>query len=85
MKGLCEDDSITKVIHNTKMDSDALYHNLDVRLCNVHGTQVWDIVLKNHHGGLNLNDTLSAWRLPPAEARDKSVYSSNPTSGPPDP
>ena len=59
------------------MDGDALFHELNILLKGVHDTQVWDSELKSLTQGRNLNNTLLAWGLPVAAARDSSVYINN--------
>ena len=75
--GLLGDPGVVKIIHDCRMDADALYHLLSIDLANVHDTSCWHNVLQ---GGVdkNLNDTLSANGLAPNEMRDGSVYRTNP-------
>jgi hypothetical protein len=44
VKELLEDPVVVKVIHDSKMDVDALHRQLDITVVNVHDTQAWDQV-----------------------------------------
>lgn len=74
LKSILENPSVTKVIHDCKMDSDALYHLLDIKLCNSHDTQVWDTILFNRGKGSNLNQTLSDTGCTINSARRPNIY-----------
>ena len=76
LKEILEDNTIVKVVHDCKMDSDALFHHLGIRLANVHDTQAWDKVLRNSVGE-NLNRTLLAFDCTPNVVRDCTIYSRN--------
>lgn len=41
LRCLLEDPTVTKIIHDCRMDADALLHCLGIRLCNVHDTSQW--------------------------------------------
>jgi exonuclease 3'-5' domain-containing protein 1 len=41
LRGPLEDGRIKKIIHDCRMDSDALYHRLGITLTNVHDTSCW--------------------------------------------
>ena len=77
LKGILESDSVLKIIHDCRMDSDALHHLLDINLTNVHDTSCW-------HGQLtgscdvNLNDLLQGNGLKQNIVRDSGIYESNP-------
>jgi ribonuclease D len=75
LKTILEDENIVKVIHDCKMDSDALFHKLDINLAGVHDTQVWDKVLKGSE--TNLNQTLLTYDCTPNEERSSDVYKIN--------
>lgn len=77
LKGILEDRSITKIIHDCKMDSDAFYHAWGIVLSGVHDTQVCDTLLHCTGRGRNLNDTLRANGLQSNVCRDSSVYDKN--------
>eukprot|EP00668_Euglena_longa_P040919 GGOE01053852.1.p1 GENE.GGOE01053852.1~~GGOE01053852.1.p1 ORF type:complete len:312 (+),score=76.23 GGOE01053852.1:82-936(+) len=69
---LLESPAITKIIHDCRMDSDALFHLLNIRLAGVHDTQL-------HAGdGLSLNAALRKYQLPLNHLHDTHVYDSNP-------
>lgn len=78
LKRVLESDRICKIIHDCKMDGDSLFHQLGIRLANVHDTQVWDSVITRHSRPRNLNDTLSAYGCTTNAERDSSVYKTNP-------
>lgn len=77
LRGILESGSVLKIIHDCRMDSDALHHLLDITLANVHDTSCW-------HGKLtgkcdaNLNDLLQGNGLAPNIVRDNGIYESNP-------
>lgn len=72
LKALLENPSILKVVHDVKMDSDALYHGLGIALANVHDTQGWDYIVHGRED--NLNRTLVRNNCTPNVERDKDVY-----------
>jgi exonuclease 3'-5' domain-containing protein 1 len=76
LRTLLEDESVTKVIHDCRMDSDALYHHLKISLVNAHDTSCWHAA--NGFVDKNLNETLQFHRLSPNVVRDGSVYKTNP-------
>jgi hypothetical protein len=76
LKEILEDPNIIKIIHDCRMDSDALFHKLDIKLTGCHDTQAWDFVLRNQR--LNLNKTLMHYGCPPNPERDTSIYVNNP-------
>ena len=78
LRGLLEDPSIVKIIHDCRMDSDALFHLLRINLVNVHDTSCWHAAI-THNSDSNLNTMLMHYRLQPNVFRDKSVYKSNPS------
>jgi DNA polymerase I-like protein with 3'-5' exonuclease and polymerase domains len=78
LRVVLEDEDIIKIIHDCKMDSDALHHQYDIKLTNVHDTQVWEKITTSAPRGLNLNDTLSKNGCKPNTFRDGSVYKTNP-------
>jgi len=76
LRTLLEDASVTKIIHDCRMDSDALFHLFEIELVNVHDTSCF------HHAisgivNVNLNDTLRHNKLRPNVVRDGSVYRTN--------
>jgi exonuclease 3'-5' domain-containing protein 1 len=75
---ILSDPSIVKIIHDCRMDADALHHQLGVDLINVHDTSCWHAALVPDGVDKNLNDTLSAYGLAPNKARNGSVYRTNP-------
>ena len=75
LRSLLQNENILKVIHDSRMDSDALFHLLKIELVNVHDTSCWQAVI-----GLpntSLNDILRFYKLTPNIERDKSVYQRN--------
>ena len=81
LKDILESDSIIKVIHDVRMDCDALLHQFGIRVTNIHDTQVFThqfwtetSVRKN----LGLNDTLKLYECRENILKDKGIYKSNP-------
>lgn len=75
LKPILENSDIMKIIHDSKMDGDALLHKLDIRLINVHDTQAWDLVLKGQ--ARNLNQTLISYDCAENLERSSDVYKIN--------
>mmetsp|Transcript_82611 Transcript_82611/g.130150 ORF Transcript_82611/g.130150 Transcript_82611/m.130150 type:complete len:271 (-) Transcript_82611:82-894(-) len=76
LRCILEDSEVTKIIHDCRMDSDALHHHLNIRLTNVHDTSCWHNAITGVQD-MNLNDTLIVCGLPPNTVRDKGVYDRN--------
>ena len=76
LRGILESDSVLKIIHDCRMDSDALHHLLDIKLANVHDTSAWHYKLTGSEG-VNLNDMLQSNGLKPNAVRDSEIYRSN--------
>ncbi len=77
VKELFECSKVTKIIHDCRMDCDALYHNHGIKLNNVHDTSAFHDFI-GYGQNKNLNDTLSYYSIDVNADRDKSVYKSNP-------
>ena len=73
LKMLLQDSNITKIVHDCRMDSDALQHCLGITMQNVHDTSSWHGVL---FGEINagLNNMLNKYNITQNEARDGSIY-----------
>jgi hypothetical protein len=78
LRSILESDLVLKIIHDCRMDSDALKHLMDIKLTHVHDTSCWHEKLKGD-ADVNLNDMLQANYLMPNAVRDRSIYDSNPT------
>lgn len=76
LKFLLEDNEITKIIHDCRMDSDALLHTLDITLTNVHDTSCFHHVIDGVEDA-SLNTILKRNKLPVNVTRDGSVYTKN--------
>lgn len=76
LRCILEDNSVTKIIHDCRTDSDALLHHLSIRLTNVHDTSCWHNAITGE-ADKNLNDTLNHYGLPPNTVRDRQVYDRN--------
>lgn len=76
LREILESDSVLKIIHDCRMDSDALHHLLDIKLANVHDTSAWHYKLTGIQD-VNLNDMLESNGLKPNVVRDGEVYRSN--------
>ncbi|KAJ1472042.1 ribonuclease H-like domain-containing protein [Baffinella frigidus] len=75
-KEILEDGSVSKIIHDCKADSDALFHLLGIELKNVHDTQAWHIA-RYGAGHLSLNTVLGNYTIDSNVVRDSSVYKTN--------
>ena len=78
LRDILESDSVLKIIHDCRMDSDALHHLLDIKLANVHDTSCWHGQLTGN-SDVNLNDLLRGNGLMPNIVRDSGIYESNPS------
>jgi len=76
LREVLEDDSITKIIHDCRMDSDALLHNLNIRLSQVHDTASWHFITTGLEDQ-NLNNTLTQNGLQTNMVRNSNVYNTN--------
>lgn len=76
LKRLLEDESKKKVVHDCRMDSDALEHICKVRIKNVHDTSCFHTVL---HGEkeVSLNNLLAYYNITKNTVRDRNVYKQN--------
>jgi DNA polymerase I-like protein with 3'-5' exonuclease and polymerase domains len=77
LKKLFESNNVAKVIHDSRMDSDALFHLENIKLIKVHDTSCFHTELTGC-ADLNLNDLLSYYGMDKNGERDKSVYKRNP-------
>jgi exonuclease 3'-5' domain-containing protein 1 len=77
VKELLESSKVTKIIHDCRMDCDALYHKHGIKVNNVHDTSAFHDFI-GYATNKNLNDTLSYYGIRVNVERDKSVYRSNP-------
>ena len=73
LRQLFESETVAKIIHDCRMDCDALYHLHNISLNNIHDTSCF-------HGtsDIGLNDLLAYHGLSPNVTRDGSVYGANP-------
>lgn len=76
LRSVLEDSSITKIIHDCRMDADALLHCLGIHLCNVHDTSQW------HKAAVGVPDVSLNYLMQWAgraqnNARDGNVYKNN--------
>jgi exonuclease 3'-5' domain-containing protein 1 len=76
LREILESESVLKIIHDCRMDSDALHHLLDIKLANVHDTSAWHYKL-TYMQDVNLNDMLQSNGLKPNVVRDGEIYRSN--------
>ena len=77
VKKLFEDAKVTKIIHDCRMDSDALFHFHDIKLNNVHDTSCFhdEITGREHE---NLNNVLMHNGVEQNHTRDTNIYNVNP-------
>ena len=76
LREILESDSVLKIIHDCRMDADAMHHLLDIKLANVHDTSAWHYKLTGNQD-LNLNDMLQSNGLKPNVVRDGDIYRTN--------
>ena len=76
LRKLLEDDSKTKIIHDCRMDSDALEHIAQIRLANVHDTSCFHTVLTDENE-ISLNNLLAYHKIEVNAVRDRNVYKEN--------
>ena len=72
LRCILESKSVLKIIHDSRMDSDALKHHLGIELANVHDTSAW-----HSSRDQGLNSVLMSNGLKPNVQRDSSVYADN--------
>jgi len=77
VKMLLEDTKVVKIIHDCRMDCDALFHLHGISLKNVHDTSAYHAEIARQEDK-NLNDVLTYYDLAQNAARDKNVYKINP-------
>lgn len=77
LKDLFENENVTKIIHDCRMDCDALYHLHDITVVNVHDTSCFHHII-TYMENKNLNDVLRYNDISVNAERDKSVYRTNP-------
>ena len=76
LQKLLEDASKTKIIHDCRMDADALEHICKIRLANIHDTSCFHTVLTGRNE-INLNDLLAYHKIEVNAVRDGNVYKQN--------
>jgi DNA polymerase I-like protein with 3'-5' exonuclease and polymerase domains len=76
LKKVFECESLEKVIHDSRMDCDALYHLHRITVKNVHDTLCFHTVITGIEDD-GLNNVLIRNRLPENRMRDKSMYDTN--------
>ena len=77
LRTLLENPTVVKVIHDCRMDADALYHHLRIDLKNIHDTSCWHASLTGFRDE-SLSRVLVYNRLDTNQFRDSSVYNVNP-------
>ena len=77
VKELFEDAKVTKIIHDCRMDSDALFHFHDIKLNNVHDTSCFRAEITGREDE-NLNNALMHNGVEQNHNRDTYVYKVNP-------
>jgi len=76
LRSVLENPNVEKIVHDCRMDSDALSHLLDINIINVHDTSCWHWAVRGVEN-CSLNDVLSQNGLAPNIARNSSVYANN--------
>ena len=77
VKALMETIMVVKIIHDCRMDCDALFHLHDIEMKNVHDTSCFHAVITGNQDK-SLNDVLMHNGITINTVRDKSVYKRNP-------
>ena len=77
LKRVFECQSIEKIIHDCRMDCDALYHHCGINVCNVHDTVCFHTTITGI-SEKSLNDVLSHNGLRPNPTRNSEIYKLNP-------
>lgn len=76
-KELFENDEVTKIIHDCRVDCDALFHLHGIKLVNVHDTSCFhDVIAHTEHKSLNA--VLMHNGIRPNTKRDNAVYKHDP-------
>jgi ribonuclease D len=79
LKGLLEDSTITKIIHDCRQDSDSLNEFFCIRMVKVFDTSVYNLQIKDTTKRDNLNHTLAEYGCPVnTERHPKDFYDSHP-------
>ncbi len=73
LRALLENPKVVKIIHDCRMDADALQHHLKIKLVNVHDTSCWHAALTGQ-SMQGLNSVLTYNGLPTNSLRDNSIY-----------
>ena len=77
LKELLESEKVLKIIHDCRMDSDALWHHHSIKLVDIHDTSCFhEVITGSQNSGLN--DVLTYNGIGANTQRDKSVYKYNP-------
>ena len=76
LRSLLESKSVLKIIHDCRMDSDALKYRLAIDLAHCHDTSCWHLHI-HREPDANLNSVLLANGIKPNTQRDSSVYAAN--------
>lgn len=76
LRAILESNEIVKVIHDCRMDSDALFHLFQIKLVNVHDTSCWHWKTTGVVDAA-LNVVLQTNGLKQNVVRDSSVYNAN--------
>ena len=76
LRGILESPSVLKIVHDCRMDSDALKHLLGIHLAHVHDTSAWHYRLRRQKDA-SLNLVLESNGMRPNVVRDSGVYLKN--------
>ena len=77
VKSILEHENIEKIIHDSRMDCDALFHHHSIAPVTIHDTSCFHAV-QTGQTDKNLNDVLYCNGLARNGYRDKSIYKQNP-------
>jgi len=77
LKKLFECQAVEKIIHDCRMDCDALFHHCGILVHNIHDTSCFHAAITMSED-MGLNDVLLSNGMATNPIRDKSIYSRNP-------
>lgn len=77
IKDVCESESVEKIVHDCRQDSDALNAQFGIQLSNVFDTSVWHKLMQNSVKPENLNATLNYYNCSINVSRLSAPYKNN--------
>jgi len=78
LRSLLTSQTVEKVVHDCRKDSDALFHHFGISLANVHDTSCYQQVISGDHCNKpSLNSVLQEHKLPTITVKDNAIYRHN--------